>query len=48
MVREQRQNLNGLWEYTITSNSKASPKAWEKNILVPFALPTLCLVLVNA
>ena len=40
MVRMQWQNLNGLWEYAITSNRTANPKTWKKNILVPFALET--------
>ncbi|KAA5825153.1 glycoside hydrolase family 2 [Algibacter amylolyticus] len=40
MERTQWQNLNGLWEYAITSNSIVTPKKWEQNILVPFALET--------
>ena len=40
MVRPQWQNLNGLWEYAITSNKIANPEEWEQNILVPFALET--------
>ncbi len=40
MVRQQWKNLNGLWEYAITSNRAAKPEQWEQNILVPFALET--------
>lgn len=40
MVREQWQNLNGLWEYAVTSNRAASPEEWQENILVPFAIET--------
>jgi hypothetical protein len=39
MTRENWQNLNGLWEYAITSNrDKHTPGAWEGEILVPFAI----------
>ncbi len=40
MVRQQWKNLNGLWEYAITSNRTEKPEEWKKNILVPFALET--------
>jgi beta-galactosidase len=40
MVRQQWQNLNGLWEYAITKNNAVKPEQWEQNILVPFALET--------
>lgn len=40
MVREQWQNLNGLWEYAVTSNRTAEPDEWQKDILVPFAIET--------
>ncbi|MGQ1891317.1 glycoside hydrolase family 2 protein [Thermophagus sp. OGC60D27] len=40
MVRDQWQNLNGLWEYAVTSNRAAKPDEWQKNILVPFAIET--------
>ena len=40
MVRPQWQNLNGLWEYAVTSNQAVKPEEWEQNILVPFALET--------
>lgn len=39
MVRESWQNLNGLWDYAITSHrDKYAPTAWEGEILVPFAI----------
>ncbi len=40
MVRPEWQNLNGLWEYAVTSNRAAQPGKWQQNILVPFALET--------
>ncbi|WP_372649096.1 glycoside hydrolase family 2 protein, partial [Draconibacterium sp.] len=40
MERQQWQNLNGLWEYVITSNKAVKPEQWEQKILVPFALET--------
>jgi beta-galactosidase len=40
MVREQWQNLNGPWEYAITSNRAVAPEKWHQHILVPFALET--------
>jgi beta-galactosidase len=40
MERGQWQNLNGLWEYAVTSNKAVKPEQWEQNILVPFALET--------
>lgn len=40
MVRQQWQNLNGLWEYAVTLNNVVKPQKWEKDILVPFALET--------
>jgi hypothetical protein len=37
MVREDWQNLNGLWDYAITEkNAAATPKQWAGKILVPF------------
>ena len=37
MVREQWQNLNGLWEYGLTDSSAANPPAkFDGKILVPF------------
>ncbi|MFO7973488.1 MAG: glycoside hydrolase family 2 TIM barrel-domain containing protein [Candidatus Hydrogenedentota bacterium] len=39
MTRESWQNLNGLWDYAITSHrDKHAPNAWEGRILVPFAI----------
>lgn len=40
MVRDQWNNLNGLWEYTIVpkTGSNALPVKYEGNILVPFAV----------
>ncbi|WP_224997873.1 glycoside hydrolase family 2 protein [Cesiribacter sp. SM1] len=37
MVRENWQNLNGLWEYTITPKDQAAPAQFSGSILVPFA-----------
>jgi beta-galactosidase/beta-glucuronidase len=36
LVRENWQNLNGLWDYAITAKD-AKPEAYEGKILVPFA-----------
>lgn len=36
MVREKWQNLNGLWEYSITGLDPAKADAWQGKILVPF------------
>lgn len=36
MVREQWQNLNGLWDYAITPKDAAQPQEWQGKILVPF------------
>lgn len=38
MERANWQNLNGLWQYAITSKDAAPPTTWEGNILVPFAI----------
>lgn len=38
MEREQWANLNGLWDYAITSVSAARPVEYEGEILVPFAV----------
>ncbi|RCS53999.1 glycoside hydrolase family 2 [Bremerella cremea] len=39
MTRENWQNLNGLWNYAITSeNQNDIPAKWDGQILVPFAL----------
>lgn len=36
LVREQWQNLNGLWEYAIRPKDEGQPTQWDGNILVPF------------
>ncbi|HEV2666985.1 MAG TPA: glycoside hydrolase family 2, partial [Blastocatellia bacterium] len=36
-VRERWQNLNGLWDYAITSKNAPTPTAFNSKILVPFA-----------
>ena len=36
LEREQWLNLNGLWDYAITSRNSAQPKNFEGEILVPF------------
>ncbi len=38
MVREEWQNLNGLWDYTILPAEAESPTAFHGKILVPFAV----------
>lgn len=38
MVRENWQNLNGLWNYAITPKDAAMPAAFQGQILVPFPL----------
>ncbi|WP_261387378.1 hypothetical protein [Chitinophaga pinensis] len=38
MVRENWQNLNGLWQYTITPKDAAMPSAFGDQILVPFPI----------
>src|SRR5215212_4188619 len=38
LVRANWENLNGLWQYAITSKDAAPPAAYEGNILVPFAI----------
>ncbi len=38
MVRNDWQNLNGLWEYTITPKDAARPTQFDGQILVPFPL----------
>lgn len=37
-VREQWENLNGLWDYAITRRTAAAPERYEGKILVPFAV----------
>src|SRR5688572_24944023 len=36
MVREEWQNLNGLWNYAITDKDSSVPKQWAGQILVPY------------
>ena len=39
LVRQQWQNLNGLWKYAVTSRSqRTEPSTWDGQILVPFPL----------
>ena len=38
LVRDNWQNLNGLWDYAITLREAPRPSAWEGEILVPFAV----------
>src|SRR3954471_14396915 len=36
LVRKDRQNLNGLWDYAITAKDAPKPEKWDGQILVPF------------
>jgi hypothetical protein len=38
MVRGGWTNLNGLWQFAVTKNAPACPKAWDGEILVPFVI----------
>ncbi len=38
MVRDNWQNLNGLWDYAISDVHSAKPSEWQGSILVPFAI----------
>jgi len=38
LVREQWQNLNGLWDYAIMPKGNAAPSKYDGKILVPFAV----------
>lgn len=38
MVRAQWQNLNGLWDYTITKRDTARPNHYEGQMLVPYPI----------
>lgn len=40
MVRTEWTNLNGLWEYAISSNRAPKPEKWLNSILVPYAVET--------
>lgn len=36
LVRKDWQNLNGLWDYAITTKASNKPEKWDGKILVPF------------
>jgi beta-galactosidase/beta-glucuronidase len=38
MVRSEWKNLNGMWDYAITSSGESLPKTFQGRILVPFAV----------
>ncbi|MBN1816537.1 MAG: hypothetical protein JW828_04205 [Sedimentisphaerales bacterium] len=38
MERKDWKNLNGLWDYAITSHDAPPPQEWDGKILVPFAI----------
>jgi glycosyl hydrolase family 2 len=38
MVRDDWQNLNGLWDYAVVSSIAPQPQKWDGKILVPFAI----------
>ncbi len=38
MVRDLWQNLNGLWNYTLTKKGSGIPEKYDGKILVPFAI----------
>jgi hypothetical protein len=38
MVREQWQNLNGLWDYAIRTKDESQPKRFDGKILVPYPI----------
>ena len=38
MVRPEWKNLNGLWQYAITSKGEKAPQKYEGDILVPFCI----------
>ena len=38
VVREQWQNLNGLWDYAVVAKDAPRPEQWDGQILVPFPL----------
>lgn len=40
MVRDDWQNLNGLWDVAVTTNRAPQPDNWNEKILVPFSLET--------
>jgi hypothetical protein len=38
MVREQWENLNGLWDYAITDKTTTAPKEYDGTIIVPYPI----------
>jgi len=38
MVRQNWQNLNGLWDYAVVSQDAPKPDSWDGKILVPFCI----------
>jgi beta-galactosidase/beta-glucuronidase len=38
LVRDQWQNLNGLWDYALVEKGSSLPKSFDGEILVPFAI----------
>src|SRR5690349_23406092 len=38
MMRKDWLNLNGLWDYSVTSKDAAQPGKWDGQILVPFPI----------
>lgn len=38
MVREQWENLNGLWDYAITDKTATAPKQYDGTIIVPYPI----------
>ncbi len=38
LERDQWTNLNGMWDYAITSRDGARPQVWDGEVLVPFCL----------
>ena len=38
MVRPDWKNLNGLWQYAITTKGEKAPNRYEGDILVPFCI----------
>ncbi len=38
MVRQDWQNLNGLWDYAVTTKDAPQPAKWDGQILVPFPI----------
>jgi hypothetical protein len=37
-VRKDWHNLNGMWDYAIADRNASTPKIWQGQILVPFAI----------